>query len=156
MQEKPASETLAATEVGGKSMRTLSISLTVFLALAVTARAERPPQPKSAATDVIAGTVEKLTTSTSPFGGDGVSTTYTATVKVDEVEKGKNVKPGDTITVSWYKVTKSPSRPLPGAYGHGYPVKENGKIRAWLLKGKDKSFGVIYNHAGIETLKTDK
>jgi hypothetical protein len=134
----------------------LAFCVCVFLALAVTARAERPPQSRTEATDVVVGTIEKLTTSTSPFGGDGVSTTYTATVKVDEVEKGKNVKPGDTITVSWYKVTKSPSRPLPGAYGHGYPVKEKVKIRAWLLKGKDRSFGVIYNHVGIETLKPDK
>jgi hypothetical protein len=137
-------------------MRSHYFALAALLSLALvsTTRAERPPQPRSAATDVIVGTVEKVTTSTSPFGGDGVSTTYMATVKVDKVEKGTNVKEGDTITVSWYKVTKSPSRPLPGAYGHSYPVKEKGQIRAWLLKGKP--FGVIYNSGGIETIKSGK
>jgi hypothetical protein len=134
----------------------MPLAVLLGVVLVAAARAERPPQPKSAATDVIVGTVEKVTTSTSPFGGDGVSTTYTATVKVDKVEKGTGAKEGDTITVSWYKVTKSPSRPLPGAYGKSYPVKEKGQIKAWLIKGKGKAFGVIYNAGGIETVKSDK
>ena len=137
-------------------LRTLPLVAVLSLVVVAGARAERPPQQKNTATDVIVGTVEKVTARTSPFGGDGVSTTYAATIKVTKVEKGKNVKEGDTINVSWYRVTKSPSRPLPGAYGHSYPVKEKGQIRAWLLKGKGETFGVIYNSAGIEAIKSDK
>jgi hypothetical protein len=137
-------------------MRPRNFTLTALLCLALVpaVRAERPPQQKNVASDVVVGTVEKVTTSEKAFGGDGVLTNYTATLTVDKVERGDSIKPGDTITVTWFHVTKRPSRPLVGAFGHQYPVKEKGSIRAWLLKGRDKTFGVIYNSAGIE--KADK
>src|SRR4051812_42856664 len=126
-------------------LRILTLAALLSLVLVAGVRAERPPQQKSAAASVVVGTVEKLDKRTAPFFGDGVRTDYTATVKVEKVERGDQVKPGDTIKVTWFNVTKRPSKPVPGAYGHGYPVKEMGKIRVWLLEGKDKTFGVIYN-----------
>src|SRR5262245_21745035 len=110
------------------------LSVIVLLLTVGLLPAERPPQDQRIATDVVTGTVEKLTTKESAFGGDGVRTDFTATVKVDKVERGENVKPGGTIKVTWFHVTKRPSRLLPAAYGHGYGVKEKDAIRAYLLK----------------------
>src|SRR5262249_43777544 len=88
------------------------------------ARAERPPEQRDDAKLVVAGLVQKVTTKKDKFGGDGVRTDYTAEVAVDKVEKGEGVKPGDTIKVSWFRVTKNPSRPFVGAFGHAYKIKE--------------------------------
>src|SRR5262245_31970422 len=118
-------------------MQPRNFTLTALLCLPLVAgvRAEIAPQPMSTAANVVVGTVDKVATSTAPFGGDGVRTDYTATVKVDKVERGDQVKPGDTIQVTWFNVTKRPSRAFPGAYGHSYPAKEKSKIRVWLHKG---------------------
>jgi hypothetical protein len=139
-------------------MRLRILIPTALLSLVLVAgiRAERPPQQKKAAANVVVGTVEKLDKRNAAFLGDGVRTDYTATVKVDKVERGAQIKEGDTIKITWYHVTKRPSKPVPGAYGHGYPVVDKSKIRVWLLEGKNKTFGVIYNSGGIEALKTEK
>src|SRR5262249_14366942 len=110
--------------------RILTLAALLSLTLIFGVRAERPPQPKKAAANVVVGTVEKLDKRTAPFFGDGVRTDYTASVKVDKVERGDQVKPGDTIKVTWYHVTKRPSKLVPAAYGHGYPVVAKSKIRA--------------------------
>jgi hypothetical protein len=136
--------------------RILTLAALLSVALVAGVRSERPPQQKKAAANFVVGTVEKLDKRTSPFFGDGERTDYTATVKVDKVERGDQIKPGDTIKVTWFHVTKRPSKLVPAAYGHGYPVVAKSKIRAWLLEGKDKTFGVIYNSGGIEALKTEK
>lgn len=133
------------------SMHWFSSVVFAFL-LATVAHAERPPQDKKTATDVVTGTVVKVTIKDSLFGGDGVKTDYTAEVKVDKVERG-DTKPGDTIKVTWFHVTKRPSRPLAGAFGHAYSVKEKEMIRVYTIKGKGDDFGVIYNREGIEKVK---
>jgi hypothetical protein len=126
-------------------------ALALLLALTVAARAERPTQPKKDATLIVTGTVQKVESANEKFGGDGVLTKYTAQVKVDKVEKGKDAKPGDTIDVHWFQVTKRPTLAFPGAYGHKYDVKEKAAVRVYLVKrGDDKGFEVIYNSEGIE------
>ena len=65
-------------------MKELACILAVLLVCA--ARAELLPQSLEKA-DVVVGMVTKLATAEEKFGGDGAKTTYTATVKVDKVEK---------------------------------------------------------------------
>jgi hypothetical protein len=128
-------------------MKKLACLTAVLLVCA--ARAERPPQSREKADLVVVGKVAKLTTKETKFGGDGVMTTYTATVKVDKVEKGKA---DDEIAVTWFRVTTGPSKPLPGAYGQDHKLKEKDVAKFWLMKNKD-GYSVIYNPKGVEKVK---
>lgn len=122
-------------------------------------QAERPPQFRDKAMLAVSGTVKKIVSENSPFL-DGILTEYTAEVVVDSVEKGENVKAGDTIKVFWFHVTKLPSRPAGGAYGHGYPLKKLCRAKFWLMDrtagppaaGED-CWAIIYNEDGVELIK---
>jgi len=131
----------------------LTLSVVMVLAVACPSRAERPPQARKEATDVVVGTIKKMTLNQKTFAGDGVLTTYVAEVKVDKVERGEGAKAGDTVKLTWFRVTKFPTRPIAGAAGHAYPVREDDTVRAYLLKGKGDLFDVIYNREGMEKLK---
>jgi len=113
--------------------------------------AERPPQKREDADVVVTGVVKKIATSERTFGGDGINTTYTATVEVTQVKKGE-VKVGDTIQVTWFRVTKNPSKPLTGAYGQAHKIAEKDEATFWLL-GTKSPYSVIYNITGIEKVK---
>jgi hypothetical protein len=145
----------------------------VLLIVVFTAQAERPPQPRDKAKLVMSGTVTKLTTKTSTFAYDGVRTDYTAELVVENAETGngvtlqtpketkdrvKMVKAGDTITVTWFRVTTRPTKPLPGAYGHDYAIKEKDKAKFWLMdRGPNVPEGVwvvIYNKDGVVKIET--
>jgi hypothetical protein len=132
-------------------------ALVAVLIFAVVARAERPPQAPEKAQLVVSGTVTKLTTATTAFAGDGVRTDYTAEVVVDAVDRGDTVKAGDTITLTWFHVTKRPSGPIVGAFGHDYPIKEKDKAKFWLMeRGPQVPKGVwvvIYNKNGVEKIE---
>jgi hypothetical protein len=128
------------------------------LVFAVVAQAERPPQAPEKAQLVVSGTVTKLKTETTTFAGDGVRTDYTAEVIVDAVDKGDAVKVGDTITLTWFHVTKRPSdRGIVGAFGHEYSIKEKDKAKFWLMeRGPMVPKGVwvvIYNKNGVEKIE---
>ena len=125
-------------------MKPLACLVAVLLVCSV--RAERPPQSREDADLVVVGKVAKLTTKESKFGTDGVMTTYTATVKVDKVEKGKAAR---EIAVTWFRVTTRPSKSFPGAYGQDHKLKEKDAAKFWLMKGKD-GYSVIYNSKGVE------
>jgi hypothetical protein len=127
----------------------LAVCCVLVLTLAV--RAERPPEPRAKADVVITGKVVKVTTKDSKFFGDGVSTDFTATVKVEKVEKG-DVNVGDTVEVRWYAVTKSPSKPPPAAYGHDHGVRAKDRATFWLM-GKKSPWTVIYNRDGVAKVK---
>jgi len=109
----------------------LCVAVVVLLSTGM-AHAERPPQSREKATVAITGTVKSIATKTSSFGGDGERTDYTAEIVVDAVTQGDKVKAGDTITVTWYHVTKLPTKPIVGAFGHSYPIKEKDKAKFWL------------------------
>jgi hypothetical protein len=128
-------------------MKKLTCLVAVLLVCA--ARAERPPQSREKADLVVVGRVTKLATAEAKFGGDGVMTTYTATVKVDKVVKGEA---GDEVAVTWFRVTTRPSKPLPGAYGQDHKLKEKDVAKFWLMKNKD-GYSVIYNTTGVEKVK---
>ncbi|MFO0880024.1 MAG: hypothetical protein U0840_21980 [Gemmataceae bacterium] len=126
----------------------------VLLGLAVSlVQAERPPEQRSRADAVVVGTVGKVTPKTDTFGSDGVKTTYTATIEVKKVEKGEDIKQGDTIKVTWFAVTKAPSNPFPGAYGQKHALKPGTAARIWLMGSADKGFTIIYNRDGVELQK---
>jgi hypothetical protein len=130
-------------------MRALAV-----LALAVTPMvglAERPPQKPADADLVVVGLVHEIIPKEEKFGNNGILTRYLAQVKVTGVERGKGVKAGEGINVRWFRVTREPSKPIAGAFGHAYPIRAGNIVRFWLMKdGKDWS--VIYNSKGAEVL----
>ena len=99
---------------------------------------------------IVVGKVAKLTKAEKQFGGDGMKTTYTATVKVAKVEKGEA---GGEIAVHWFRVTAKPSKPLPGAYGQDHKLKEGDAAKFWLMKDGKGGWSVIYNTNGVEKVK---
>jgi hypothetical protein len=130
----------------------LVMSFTILLGFGAVLRAERPPQPKERASDFVLGTVEKIDRKESAFGGDGVRTDFTATIKVKSVERGTTAKAGDTVTITWFAVTKRPSGLIVGAFGHDYGVAANETVKVWFIHS-DKANTVIYNRDGIEMVK---
>ena len=54
--------------------------------------------------------------------------------------------------VTWFRLTKSPSQPMPGASGQDHKLKENDTAMFWLMKSKDR-WSVIYNSNGVEKVK---
>jgi hypothetical protein len=129
------------------------LTVLVLGVLASACMAERVPQDRKEANLVVVGTIKKITSSESKFFDDGIQTNYTAEVVVDKVEKGEDVKPGETIKVGWYRVTKSPSKPPPAAYGKSYPIKAKDKAKFWLEGSPKKGWTIIYNNEGVEKVK---
>jgi hypothetical protein len=116
-------------------------------------RAERPPQSREMAEAVVVGTIEKITPVKKPFAGDGEMTTYRAMIRIARVERGDRLQAGKTVTVTWFHVTKLPSEPMPGAYGHAYKVQPKDRVRVWLMTADKGTYAVIYNPDGFEKLK---
>jgi hypothetical protein len=119
----------------------------MLLLVAAPTLAERPPQFPKDATDIVTAKVLRIYTSTEPFAGDGVMTHYIADLEVAGASKGQ-LKEGDVISARWFHVTKSPSKPLPAAYGHAYGIKPGDSVEACLIGGKG-SYNVIYSDKGI-------
>ena len=97
----------------------------MLLLVAAPTLAERPPQFPKDATDIVTAKVLRIYTSTEPFAGDGVMTHYLADLEVAGASKGQ-LKEGDVISARWFHVTKSPSKPLPAAYGQNQPAFAGG------------------------------
>ena len=135
-------------------MRTHHVVLTTLtlLAVAAVATAERPPEKRDEAELVVVGKVHKISTMTEKFGKTGEMTYYTAKVVVDKVEKGDGAKAGDTVSVTWFHVTKQPEKGFVGAFGHDYGLKEKDEATFWLMKRRGK-WEVIYNKDGVEKKK---
>jgi hypothetical protein len=140
-------------DIGMCRTTTTILSLLVLVGIASTSRAERPPQKQEDANLVVVGVIKDLVSKESTFAGDGVRTDFTAEITVGKVERGDGVKAGEAIKATWFRVTKAPSKPIAGAYGHAYPVAKKGEtVRAYLMKGAAE-YLVIYNSAGIEAIK---
>jgi hypothetical protein len=123
--------------------------------LAPAATAERRPEERKEAKLVIVGKVEKVTTATETFAGDGEFTYHTAHVVVDKVERGedKDAKPGATVKVYWYTISKAPSKQTLGVSGHGCSVKAKEKARFWTKWKTERGWEALFPDAGIEKLK---
>jgi hypothetical protein len=128
-------------------------TLMIFAAIA---QAERPPQLREDAKLVVTGTVKKITTKETAFGGDGIRTDYTLELLVAAVDQGEKVKAEETITLTWYHVTKRPTQAMPGAYGHSFSLQEKDKAKFWLMDRPagegEKVWEVIYNKDGLEKI----
>src|SRR5262249_5787861 len=136
LRSPPFPEMLAGGEAAGSAegktiLRTLQVLLLLVLFMGATRAAAAPPKDKEDASEVVTGTVKKLTTSVDNYEDGRVVTKHTALVKVETVERttvdnGRVIRAGGTITVRWGRVTW-PSRTT----GHTYDVKEKAAIRAW-------------------------
>ena len=139
-------------------MGKMTVSVFVLgLAMPSVALAERPPEQRNKADMIMTGTIKSIKEDKKPFSGDGVMSNYTAEVVVDAVEKGPDLKTGSTIKITWFNVTKRPSKPLPAAYGHKYKLKAKDKVNYWLMKTKTKGvWTIIYNKDGAEKVQKKK
>ena len=137
-------------------MRT-AIVLIVTLIVATTvlehSLAERLTEKREQATHVVTGVIKDVVAKESKFATDGVMTNYTAEITIDTVDKGKGLKAGETVKAYWFHVTKTPTKPLPAAYGFAQTAAKKGAaIRVYLMQRKD-GFEVIYNKDGFEAIK---
>jgi hypothetical protein len=126
------------------------VALTACVALA-----ERERQEKKDANVVVVGDLVKITPTEKKIGDneDGVDTKYDAELKVTAVQKGEGIKAGDTLKITWNRITKKPTGVYAGAVGHEYNVKKGDKVEAYLIKRDGGTYEVIYNPAGMEVKK---
>jgi hypothetical protein len=132
-------------------LRRVGLALVLSLLGLTVALAERPPQSRAQADLVVVGRVVRVAAHERAFGGDGVRTDYVAWIEVERVELGSGASAGQVIEVGWFRVTKSPSQPILGAYGHGHVLKDGRRARLWLLGGAGR-WSITYNSDGVENL----
>ncbi len=101
-------------------------------------------QLEKAATHIVVGKVGSIS-STTNLHGQYATTTYTANIAIDRVEKGEGVKPGDVVEVRYLATGwRGSGPPPPFDSGHSPRPKQNDTVRAYLVnKG--------YNGAGYTT-----
>jgi hypothetical protein len=54
--------------------------------------------------------------------------------------------------VTWLHVTRRPSRPVAGAYGHRYRLKAGDRARFWLMDRGEGRWEVLYSPDGVQKL----
>jgi hypothetical protein len=113
---------------------------------------ERAPEDRKDARLVLVGTVKKVTSEREKLEEDGEITYYTATVAVEKVERGKDVKAGEDIKVYWYKVTRVPTAKRPRGSSHPCSCAEKDRARFWINKGS-RGWEIIFSSDGVEKLK---
>ncbi len=118
----------------------LSSATTVFAAKAFTPKA----QLEKAATHVVVGKVGSIS-STTNLDAQYATTTYTAQIAINRVEKGEGLKPGDVVEVRYLtRGWLGSGSPPPFDSGHSPRPKENDAVRAYLVNQG-------YNGAGYTT-----
>jgi hypothetical protein len=133
-------------------MRSNLLTALCLALFAAWAQAERRPEQRDQADLVVTGKISQITPKSEKFGSDGTVVHYSADVDVKQVEHGKGIKPGQTLTVTWLHVTKRPSKPFAGAYGHRYPIKAGDAARFWLMDRGEGRWEIVYNPKGVEKL----
>jgi hypothetical protein len=127
--------TLAAT-----LLVAVSVATAVFAAKALTPKA----QLEKAATHVVVGKVRSIT-STASLDAQYATTTYSARIAIDRVEKGEGLKPGDVVEVRYLtRGWRGSGSPPPFDSGHSPRPKQNDTVRAYLVNQG-------YNGAGYTT-----
>ena len=127
--------TLAAT-----LLVTVFATTAAFAAKALTPKA----QLEKAATHIVVGKVRSITATTNQ-DAQFATTTYTALIAIDRLEKGDGLKPGDVVEVRYVsRAWRGNGSPPPFNSGHSPRPKENDTVRAYLVNQG-------YNGAGYTT-----
>jgi len=114
-------------------------ALLVALATQTSTRAEIPPESRAKADFVVTGVVRGV------YVRDEKNYhNYIIELQVDEVEKGKNLEPRDTLYVSCYK-RKSTAPQEPSAGGHRAIPKEDQRIKAYVKDDRGKHNAIYPN-----------
>jgi hypothetical protein len=131
--------------------RAAPTALLATLALAATSLAERAPEDRTTATHVIRGAVEGVY-----VRARGEFNSYVIELAVKDVEKGKGVKPGDTLYVRCYlwnadhykgkKLSEKEKKQIALRWSSydGVP-KEGEQVRVYLKLHSGKHDGVYPN-----------
>jgi hypothetical protein len=100
---------------------------------------EIPPEPREKADYVVTGVVEGV------YARDqGHYHNYVVELRLDSVEKGKQLKAGTTLYVSCFR-RKASAPQEPSAGGHKPPPKEGQRIKAYVKDGKGKHPAIYSN-----------
>jgi hypothetical protein len=127
--------TLAAT-----LLLAIFASTTVFAAKALTPKA----QLEKAATHIVVGKVGSISSTTNE-AAQYATTTFTAKIIIDRVEKGEGLKAGDIVQVRYHtQGWRGSGPPPPFDSGHSPRSKQNDTVRAYLVNQG-------YNGAGYTT-----
>jgi hypothetical protein len=127
--------TLAAT-----LLLAIFASTTVFAAKALTPKA----QLEKAATHIVVGKVGSISSTTNE-AAQYATTTFTAKIIIDRVEKGEGLKAGDIVQVRYHtQGWRGSGPPPPFDSGHSPRPKQNDTVRAYLVNQG-------YNGAGYTT-----
>ena len=109
-------------------MKRVCFPALILVALATdSVRAERPPQDRDAAPVVVTGTVEAVDEE-----WDWQTDYYKISVRVEELERGDGIRPGDLIVVSCFQWSRPPPG-YAGASGHRSIPDVGDKIRLFAL-----------------------
>jgi hypothetical protein len=131
----------------------LPVLAVLVCSAALTAMAALPPRSPgdlaSSAALIITGTVTD-----SAHVVEGKSSNrddvYTLKVRIDGVEKGKDITPGEILEVRCWKVNSRPDG-WAGPGGHGRIPKKDERSRFWLIKRADGKWEPLQPN-GIEPL----
>ncbi len=131
-------------------MKAWTLAATLLLAFSATtpvlaAKALTPKaQLEKAATHVVVGKVGSIS-STTNLDAQYATTTYTAQIVINRVEKGDGLKPGDVVEVRYLtRGWQGSGSPPPFDSGHSPRPKQNDAVRAYLVNQG-------YNGAGYTT-----
>jgi hypothetical protein len=127
-------------------------ALVVLIVFASPGWAERAPEERKDATEVIVGTVKHVKAVPKTYETDGEITYYHATVEVEKVEKGDKAKPGEEFKLYWYKITKRPTAKVEGSSSHRCSAAEKDRARFWVKKGSN-GWEILFCDDSIEKLK---
>ncbi len=118
-------------------------ALLILAAFAATARADRPVENRSEATYVVTGTVAAV------YADDGGEYRgYVVAIRIDGVEKGPGLKPGETLYAYCYR--RKPDAPgINWDPGHDVVPKVGARVRAFVNRGDGRNEGVFPNWVDV-------
>jgi hypothetical protein len=133
--------------------------------LSAGARAEKEPlspeELRETATHVVVGQAAQVFARTEKVNNYEY-TRYVAEIRIDEVEKGDGIKPGELMYVRyWRKRWLGPGNPPPGTAGHSGRPTAGQTLRIYAAKNAYDGFGTtkdggynVIGANGFEKIKT--
>lgn len=144
----------------------MTLAALAFAAVACAARAEKvplsPEELRNTATHIVVGKAEQIFSRTEKAGSYEY-TRYVAEVRINKVEKGDGLKPGELMYVRyWHKRWLGPSNPPPDTAGHRGEPTAGRTLRIYAAKNAYDGFGTtkdggfnVTGANGFEALITD-